>query len=341
MHQVLSPLVLSLSFAVAVPAQVVDTSAGTVEFLGLETTTPAQALKPLLDAAKGGRPHLCAASFLKAGFADASVRMVAPGGPVQWVVRLVEPAHKERVQRRPAPTGTCAQPPQWPTLRQHVEAPSIAFQVAMNWFGKLGADDSEGHAATRKAAAAAFGADVPYRDDDLVAAWTLLRTFQSAADQERALWTLRHDGDALNRTAAACILANFPDSDLAFWELADALTDGNGMVGDFAQRSLVALTVARARSVDWGPALPVLRRLLDGTNLFAFEAVVDVLCDTRVAPAFARQLVGGNGGGAMLLASARAVEPATRAPARRLLRHLCGCDHGEDWTAWQAWLRSL
>lgn len=334
-------LVLGLSVSAAATGQVVDTTAGKVEFIGLETTTPEQAMQPLVDAAKGGRPHLCAASFLKAGFAEASVRMMEPGGPVLWVVKLLEPAHKDRVQRRPTATGSGVQPSHWRDLRRHVEAPSVAFQVAMNWLGKVAADDSPGHAATQKAAAAGFGEDVPYQPTEVEAAWTLVRSFGSTADQDRALWALRHDGDAVTRTAAACILANFPDSDLVYWELADALTDANGMVSDFAQRSMKALSQARSRTVDWGPATPVLRRLLDGTNLFAFETIVEVLHETRVAPELAKQLVGGDGGGTMLLASARAVEPTTRTRARRLLQHLSGRDHGEDWAAWQAWMRAL
>jgi hypothetical protein len=107
-----------------------------------------------------------------------------------------------------------------------------------------------------------------------------------------------------------------------------------------AAEVLQALGAGGTRRVDWAPALPTLRALLDGTNLFAHNRVLDVLAATRIEPALAPPLLAG-GRGELVLAKLQALWPAERRAARRLLVQLAGRDLGDDVSAWMTWVRAL
>ena len=100
------------------------------------------------------------------------------------------------------------------------------------------------------------------------------------------------------------------------------------------------LTQVGARPVDWTPAVPALRALLDGTNLFAHTQLMETLAATRVSPELAPRLLGG-GGGAIVLAKVGALDPRARTAAHRVLTQLAGRDLGDDPAAWQRWVATL
>ena len=90
-----------------------------------------------------------------------------------------------------------------------------------------------------------------------------------------------------NRVAAIVVLSQIRASGSAWRALADALRDPAGLVRATATQVLSLLSNAAQRSVDWTPAMPALRALLHGTNLFAHNLVMEVLAATHVRPTLA------------------------------------------------------
>jgi hypothetical protein len=169
--------------------------------------------------------------------------------------------------------------------------------------------------------------------------WSFLRRHQSASDFRVAVRSLSTDGNDVNRTIAAAIVGSFADRDSAWWALADALRDTAGMVTSTARHVLWKLSRESARQVDWALAADILRYLLDGTNLFAHNTVMQVLAATEVAPALAPTLLGG--GGELVLAKVRSEHEWSRRAAIEFLTVLSGHDFGDDTDAWEEWVRGL
>jgi hypothetical protein len=167
----------------------------------------------------------------------------------------------------------------------------------------------------------------------------LLRSHRGVKARRLALTTLATDGNWRNRVIAVVLLANFARSDSAWWALADALRDPNAPVSSSAAQVLSALRRGAPRRVNWAPAVETVRAILDGTNLFAHNDIMDVLADTRVDPALARPLLAG--GGHLVLAKLRSQGTEERRAARRFLVQIAGRDLGDDPDVWEGWIRDL
>ncbi len=84
------------------------------------------------------------------------------------------------------------------------------------------------------------------------------------------------------------------------------------MVSATASQVLSTLSRSAARTVNWAPVTDGVRAVLDGTDLFAHNALLDALAATKVAPALAPALL--RGGGELVLAKLRS---RTRSPRVR------------------------
>jgi hypothetical protein len=93
------------------------------------------------------------------------------------------------------------------------------------------------------------------------------------------------------------------------------------------------------REVDWTPIAVSLRHLLNGTNLFAYPLVKELLVETNLSPALARRLLD-EGAVVLLLAHLRADHALTRARALRFLTHVRGESLSTP-AEWEAWLTNL
>lgn len=94
------------------------------------------------------------------------------------------------------------------------------------------------------------------------------------------------------------------------------------------------------RTVDWTPAVPTLRVLLGGTNVSAFEDVLQVLLETGIAPAHAPALL--RGSTRWMREHLRAENPMSLDRTTRFLKRMNG---GRDAAAspggWEGWLARL
>jgi len=275
--------------------------------------------------------HACAGVLReKLKFADASVQyyQTTVGDQVMkpyLAVTVVEPQDSALIRYRPAFKDSLPPRRAWRPVRAVFEKHNLAFQHALQRPDFLWSD-----------------AAVSPADSDLARALPLrqfLRAHRTAKDRRVALLTLATTGNSSDRAVAAVILANFGSSDSTWWALADALRDPEGSVSNTAALILRVLSHRAPRRVDWAPATPALRPLIDGTNLFTHNEIMEILAATKIDSALARPLL--KDGGYIVLAKLRSQGMSERQASRRLLVQLAGRDLGDSPGAWQEWLGGL
>lgn len=331
------PVVALLAGAHGATAQVVQTPQGAIEFVGLERWSVQMIRDSMAVHAPGEPLGRCAAMLLKLGFPAASVNDVSSlMGHPYTVVTLVEPARAARVRHRPTPHT--ARPPvaAWNDVTALFRADHNLFTLGLATYGQA-LEDS----AAARALVAQFGST---RGASVSAVWEALRAYRSPDDLERALEVLEHDGSVENRVAAAAILSNFPGDDRSWWALMEAQRDRSAPVYLTASQTVRTLAVHRPRTVDWRPAAPAIRALLNGTNVSVLTATLEVLDRTGASPALGRVVLLDSGRLLVALVAAehhhRPRHPA-RDLARGVLVKLTGEDFGYETHRWAGYLDRL
>jgi hypothetical protein len=275
--------------------------------------------------------HACAGILReKLGFADASVAYytttIAGRAMKPYVaVTVVEPQDSALIRYRAPFRHSLPVRRAWSPIRNVFEKHNQAFQGAVQRPDFLWSD------AALSGADSALTPALPLR--------RFLRTHGTAKDQRLALATLATNGNAKDRVVATVLLASFAESDSTWWALAETLRDPDALVRATAAQVLAGLTRRAARRVNWAPAIMSLRAILDGTNLFAHNEIMDALAATQIDPSLARPLL--KDGGYLVLAKLRSQGLAEQQTSRRLLVQLSGRDLGNTSAAWQEWLDGL
>jgi hypothetical protein len=312
--------------------EILETPTTRLELIGLKRWTLAMIQDSLARYAPGESlvSHACAAILReKLGFADAAVQYSPPGfnGRTKgyFAVPVVEPQDSARVRYRELPRDSLPHAADWAealaVFEKHNQAFQSAIQAPAFLLGQMSPDSVE----PRLAAARQL--------------LKFLRAHRTHGDRQVALRTLARDSSPHNRVIAAVMLAGFVDSDSSWWALADALRDQDGMVSATASQVLSTMSRAAARPVNWAPVADGVRAVLDGTNLFAHNTLLEALVATRVDSTLAPALL--RGGGELVLAKLRSEDLPTAGLAQRFLTQLSGRDFGQDAAAWENWIRSL
>jgi hypothetical protein len=248
------------------------------------------------------------------------------------VIKVIEPQESARVRWRPAPKDS------FKVLRP--DYASIVLPVT-SWNGQLLSGrlieplQLYGRDPTERAAAIRGRPQIVH--DDAERLWSFLDAHRSESNRHTAVAALRQDGPYVNRVVAAAVLANFAEQDSTWWELTEALRDGNEGV---RLAALVVLVGMPSRPVNWAPSAPSLRALLGGTNVLATQEVMELLVRTHVSPALAQALLHDNGD--WLLTHLRAEYPGANYSAHALLVQLnSGRDLGANSAVWARWLATL
>jgi hypothetical protein len=312
--------------------EILETPTVRLELIGLKRWTLAMIQDSLARYAPGESlaSHACAAILRgKLGFADAAAQYYPPGSQGRtkgyFAVPVVEPQDSARVRYREAPRDSLPNQVDWAEAHAVFEEHNQVFQSAIQrplfLLGRLDPDSLEPRLAPARPLL------------------KFLLGHRTDADRQFALLTLARDSNARNRAVAAVIIAGFLESDSSWWALADALRDQNGMVS--ATASQVLGTVARnaARPVNWAPVTDGIRAVLDGTNLFAHNTLLETLVATRVNPELAPGLL--RGGGELVLAKLRSEDLHTARLAQRFLTQVSGRDFGQNAGRWGRWVQSL
>ena len=311
---------------------ILETPTARLELIGLKRWTLAMIQDSLARYAPGDSltSHACAAILRgKLGFADAAVQYYPPGfagnSKGYFAVPVVEPQDSARVRYRALPRDSVPDRPDWAAAFQVLRKQNQAFQSAIQWssflLGRMHPDSVEPRLAAAR----------PLLE--------FLLAHRTEADRRTALWTLAHDRNAHQRAVAAVVLAGFPSSDSTWWALADALRDRDGMVSATASQVLSTLSRGAAKTVDWAPVEDGIRAVLDGTDLFAHNDLLDALTATKVNPALAAALL--RGGGELILAKLSSQDPIATRAAHHFLAQVSGHDLGKNEAAWEKWVRSL
>jgi hypothetical protein len=247
------------------------------------------------------------------------------------IVTVVEPADSARVVLRPA-RDSARDKSEWRDGIAIFRAHNHAFQAALTTVERHRAGDGT---ALRDAARAA-GKDSTF----VPAMWRFLDAHRTDGDFRDGLRVLALDGNVANQALAAAILGGFMDRDSAWWSLIDAERSSVDAVAITASQVLVSAVTSRPHGVDWAPAVPAIRHLAEGTNVFLLEPTLDVLARTRISPSLAA-LVLEPSKSDLLLAFVAAHEPTVREAAHAFLVQISGRDYGYDADLWSRWISSL
>lgn len=310
---------------VPVPAQVVRTSKGAVEFFGLEKWTPEQ-IRQKLGYKSPDQMHYCAADLQKLGFADVSVVGSSENGRRLTFVTVVEPQRRDEVVYLAKPAGHIPGPPTWEPLRKALESPDFLGGGVLDYARTLDGADTT----------------LPWISEGTEQLWwKRARVLNTDADFRQALEILSSDSDPANRSTAAVVLMNFANHDETWRSLVRGLRDPDARVNATCSQALNSLATYMPRVVDWRPVSEDIAHVLRGTNLFALRFLLKQLTATKIDPALSSYLLA-NGGGRLVLSYLRAQEDHdARYLAHRFLVQLRGRDLGTEPSPWEAWISGL
>lgn len=273
--------------------------------------------------------HACAATLrYTLGFADAGSWLFMFNGDTasQATVAVREPQDSARVHFRSLPVDTVNPRRAWRVATRALGTHPVAFRTVMR--------QRLGDTLRRRD---------PLRDSGDVAAAARLQRFlatqRGTRVRDAALYALSHAPNRDDRSVAALILASFPESDAVRRGLLDAVRDPDDQVRSLVADAADAMSRLHPRTVDWRPVGGGIHAMLDGTAVFRFATVVDVLTRTGVGPRDAALLL--RGGGAMLVDVLASEHTFFSARSRTLLTQLAGRDLGPDPDSWREWIATL
>ena len=328
---------LSLVAASAGGQQIIRMPGKTIEVVGLTRWTIPMIQDSLAKYSPGDslHHHACAATLrYKLGFADAAAiayrGMFGPQDTTEYlVISVVEPQDSARVRYKTLPFDSLRPRAEWREGIELLRARPGAVHASLNHY----------------AAAAKTGFTEPLpaylqRDSATVRAfWRFLATHKRDADRKLALSVIASDANFRNRAVAAAILANFGSHDSTWFALLESMRETDGIVKGVAATVLTSMASTEPRTVDWTPAATTIHAMLDGTSLFEFSEMLEVLSATGLGPRWSRPFLAQ--GGEMLLAHAAAELPILRHAAHRFLTTISGQDFGSDVQRWRGWIAGL
>jgi hypothetical protein len=308
----------------AAHAQVVPTSKGSVEFLGLEKWTPAE-IQKRLGYTSPDQLHYCAADLKKLGFPEASVFGYSEQGRRFTVVTVVEPQRADEVIYKTRPSAHISLSPQWQKLASITKDSAFLEGGILDYSRNL----------------AGALADRPWLSDGTPQKWwPLVQSFDKESDFRQAQRVLGQADDPNARAAAAVVLINFSSKDAAWRNLISGLRDPDNLVQSVCSQALNSLATYHPRKVNWATSIPDLTDLLHGTDLFAFQFVLKTLSATEVSPALAGPLLS-HGGARLVIAYLRAHHEDQHDIAHQFLVGIAGRDFGTDPGPWENWIAHL
>ena len=308
----------------AIYAQVIETSQGKVEFIGLEEWT-LEKLQEKLGYDSPDNFHFCAADLkVKLGFAETSVITGRENDKKYTVISVIEPKQADVINYRPIPTTSVPIPEGWGILVQLVEQKKV-----LNGFLDYGSALKD-----------AIKLDETIISDEDTSWWAILQQLNTEKDFNSAIQVLTEDKSFYNRVAAAMVLTNFAGKDSAWLRLIGGVRDENFFVNMTCTQALVTMTSYVPRAINWSSATTDIHHILNGTNLFALPQIINTLVETKVSPELAKPILNDNGGN-MLLKYLKAEHKREKTLAHALLLQLSGKDYGFDEKLWANWIENI
>ena len=326
-----SILLIILSLSSCIFCQVIDSPRGKIEFIGLQKWNAKQ-LYDSIQALEPGKPfHACAGTIRsKLSFPSAAVVGSFENNNMYTVVTVVEPQFKERIKNTSIPSKTFPLNEKWKAISKLYESNTDEFQIALQTYFLVNPAIYDTVSSQLK----------PYGDPAIIKEiWRTLAGYNSSDHLLLANKTLATDANEKNRIFALMTLSNFGNIDSTWWKLAEALRYPNDLIAGISGQILNGLTNKNDIKINWTPAVPTLRPLIDGTNLFEFVNTLTFLTKTKVSNELAAPLL--KNGGDLVIAYLKANRSKERDIAYYFLKQISGKDFGCDPLAWADWIRSL
>lgn len=321
-----------LSSAQKIAAQIVNTPEGRVEFIGLDKWNIEKIKAVMAEKAPGKPLGQCAGVLVEIGFPSASSASVGKiDGKDYQVVTLVEPDKAHLLKGKPEFTDNLPDVEKWREGIDILTKSNRVFQSGLHLYplflkGETAQVDKQ-------------LANSPKDAGQIKSFFQFLKTQNTAADRDYAVWILANDGNLKNRMIAVAVLANFADSDLTWWTLLDAQRDPFDSVAATASQVLTALSIHNPRRVNWSPAAHTIRYLVNGTNVFLFTPTLRVLTRTNINPELAKLVLKDESH--LLLAHLGANYKPDAEAAQKFLARLSGYDFAYDTDKWRQWIKKL
>ncbi|WP_456408852.1 hypothetical protein [Caldithrix abyssi] len=308
-------------------AQVIDTPDGKVEFIGLRRWSVEKIIDTLAVIAPGVSIDRCAGLLKEAGFPEASLFKYSwKNGKMYSVITIVEPEYARFVKYKTFTDSISEELPQWKGLIDIYRRNPFEMQLALNFWQK------DLNALKESKFTEALSSDRIRLIQSKIA------SYNTQKDKELAIWILNNDPLWINRAMAAVVLINFPQSDLVWWSLMDALRDANARVSSMAISVLNHFSQFHPEPVTWSPLSATLYYLLNGTNLFAFPTVLRVLTKTNFSDSLLVPLISQTEG-YLIFAYLKANNEKERQLAYEFLVSATGKDFGYDGRKWWEYLK--
>ena len=336
-------LVLGLTTVSQVVAEILEGPRGPVEFVGLEEWTASELFEAIKETDPDNPFHACAAVMIRElKFPDAAAFgffKKQEDGSMKLYTVVVGVEDVSHVQYRTAGSEALELPETWQELQttaadsfQTVSAavyvhylltvPDTASQLA-----ELSDEEAE---ETAHQIAEMFGSS-PEMIDRVS---TFIDNNSEDTDFDLALEVLEKAESWSARFVAAIVLAQFPENDESWHNLADSLIDPAMQVRQVASKLLQGLVRAeQAVPVQWLESRETLLALIGGTYAFAFNDILDVLVATEIDSEFARELVQQRP--KLLLGFVGADHDEFRESAHVFLKTISGEDFDRDIEAWE------
>ena len=266
--------------------------------------------------------HACAAVLrYKLNFADAAAITIMGGSrPNIIFVDVREPQDSARVHYRTIPFDSISPRREWLAITSVMRDSSGLFYDGVTAFMN-GSNVSALNAASTRV-------------------HDFFQARRSNHDWLTATEVMAKSPNWRDRSVAALILTNFPDSTQTWATLMDGMLESDGAVKSTSWQSLQRVARTARRSPDWTTLAPTVHAILDGTSLFQLSSLISLLGQRPdIGPQYASSFL--KGGGEMLVNYMQNPQPARAAPARALLVKLHGSDLGKDAGAWERWISTL
>jgi hypothetical protein len=297
----------------------------TVEVIGLRDWTVPMLQDSLRKYGNGVtlESHACAGVLReKLGFPAAAVQTITTAGEDEYVaVSVVEPAYRARVRRVVVGSDTVAFRAGWE------EAGAILSRTPRALYGAMLSDGAR----TVPAFAAADSVEIRVL-------WAFMDAQRTPEGYAAVRQVLAADPTRYDRLLAALVLQTPPADDATAHTLVRAILDDDDSVAQLAARALERMAKER-REIDWAPVAGEVHALLDGSNLFQLDEIMNALVESGADGRWAAPFLAG--GGHAVLARLDAESPHMWQPAHRLLVALRGEDLGRAPAPWRAWIASL
>lgn len=268
-------------------SQVLDIERGKLEFIGLKSMT-AQALVDSLYTLYPGKPiHACAGSMEEDfGFARvSSILFPLQDRKYYYVVTIIEDDSANRISYLNDPKNYLETIESFNEITDMVIDQKIYFPALLRYYIIY----KDGFTDSAKTLAEKFRLDI----QSLEVFSKFLKEHQSIEDLNLALWLLNNDSNIINIKIALAILTNFSNYDIVWWTLMDLQRSRNAQIS-MNSMELLRLLMEKPRNVNWGPAVPSIKNILAGSNLFAYWSILELLVKTNISPQLAKQLLKDN-----------------------------------------------